>query len=218
MSSQAYRPHYFPSEGQVRAARRPYLEYLPPAGRVLDLGCGRGEFLELLRESGRQGVGVESDPALVGACRSKGLKVEQCDGLEFLRDEAADWDGIIISHLIEHLPSSEVYRLLAAAADRLRSGGRLIVLTPNPNFLPGVGAFWSDMTHVRPYPLAGLRSLFADVGLNVVAWGVDRASRLDVSWRHPYKALVNRTRLLLLRLIMLEDYDGGEIFIVGERK
>ncbi len=218
MNGHEYRPHYFPAESQVRAARRPYLEYLPPGGRGLDLGCGRGEFLELLRESGRQGMGVEADPVLVRVCRSKGLKVEEGTALEFLRGEAGEWDGIIISHLIEHLPSSEVYRLLAAAADRLRSGGRLIVLTPNPNFLPGVGAFWSDMTHVRPYPLAGLRSLFADVGLNVVAWGVDRASRLYVSWRHPYKALVNRTRLLLLRLIMLEDYDGGEIFIVGERK
>jgi len=218
MSQSEYRPHYFPTESQLRAARRPYLEYLPPGGRVLDLGCGRGEFLELLRESGRQGIGVESDPALVGVCRSKGLKVEQASASEFLRDDAGEWDAITIGHLIEHLPGSEAYLLLKAAAKRLRSGGRLIVLTPNPNFLPGVGAFWSDMTHVRPYPLAGLRSLLADVGLNVVAWGVDRASRLDVSWRHPYNALVNRTRLLFLRLIMLEDYDGGEIFVVGERK
>jgi len=218
MRESEYRPHYFPTEHQLRAARRPYLEYFPPGGRVLDLGCGRGEFLELLRESGRRGVGVESDPALVRACRAKGLQVEHGDGLEFVRKAAADWDGIMVSHLIEHLPGSEGCRLIAAAAERLRSGGRLIVLTPNPNFLPGVGAFWSDLTHARPYPLAALRSLLADVGLRVVAWGVDQASRLDVSWRHPYKAIVNRARLFLLRLIMLEDYDGGEIFIVGERQ
>ena len=218
MSGHEYRPHYFPAESQVRAARIPFLNYLPRRGRVLDLGCGRGEFLELLRESGRQGVGVESDPALVGVCRSKGLKVEQGGALEFLRDEAGEWDGIIVSHLIEHLPSSEVYLLLAAAAGRLHGGGRLIVLTPNPNFLPGVGAFWSDMTHVRPYPLAGLRALLTDLGLKVVACGVDDSSRLVVSWRHPFAGLVNTMRLLLLKLIMLEDYAGGEIFIVGERK
>lgn len=184
---------------------------------MLDLGCGRGEVLELLRESGRHGVGVECDPALVGVCRSKGLKVEQGSAVEFLRDEAGEWDGLIVSHLIEHLPSSDVYRLLAAAAERLRAGGRLILLTPNPNFLPGVGAFWSDMTHVRPYPLGGLRALFADVGLKVVACGVDDSSRLVVSWRHPLAGLVNTIRLLLLKLIMLEDFAGGEIFIVGER-
>ncbi len=218
MSVEHFHPHYFPSEDQLRAARRPYLDYLPARGRVLDLGCGRGEFLELLRESARQGLGVEIDPALVEVCRSKGLQVEQGSALEFLQGSASSWDGIIMSHLIEHVPSSEAYALLTTAANRLHPGGRLIVLTPNPNVLPGVGAFWSDMTHVRPYPLHVLRTLLESVGLSVVASGIDAASRLRVDWRYPYEAIINSIRRLLLRLIMLEEYDGGEIYVVGERK
>lgn len=214
--SKNFRPHYFPSEEQLRAARKGYLDFLPVKGNILDLGCGRGEFLELLNESGRHGVGVESDPALVDVCRSKGLKVENCSVLEWLQEDKQRWDGIMIGHLIEHLSGSDAYALIQLAKQRLTTGGRIVLLTPNPNFLPGVGGFWSDLTHVRPYPLRSLHMLFEELGLAIVISGTDPATRLSVNWRHPYISMVNAFRLFLLRLIMLEDYDGGEIFVVGE--
>jgi SAM-dependent methyltransferase len=211
-----FRPHYFPPEGQLRAARKGYVDYLPVQGNIVDLGCGRGEFLELLSESGRQGVGVESDPALVAVCRSKGLKVDNCGVLEWLRTNNDCWDGIMIGHLIEHLSGSEAYELIQLATQRLTTGGRIVLLTPNPNFLPGMGEFWSDLTHIRPYPRRSLHGLFEELGLHIVTSGIDPSTRLGMNWRHPYQSLVNAVRLLLLRLIMLEDYDGGEIFVVGE--
>ncbi len=211
-----FRPHYFPSENQLRAARKCYVEYLPSMGKILDLGCGRGEFLELLRESGRQGVGVESDPRLVEICRSKGLKVENAGVLEWLEEDTGRWDGIMIGHLIEHLSGSDAYALIQLARKRLTPGGRIVLLTPNPNFLPGVGGFWSDLTHVRPYPLRSLHDLFDELGLHIVTSGTDPGTRLRLHWRYPYQSMVNALRLFVLRLIMLEDYDGGEIFVVGE--
>jgi len=211
-----FRPHYFPSEGQLRAARKGYLDFFPAKGNVLDLGCGRGEFLELLSESGRQGVGVESDPDLVDVCRSKGLKVENGEVLKWLHEDKGRWDGIMIGHLIEHLSGSEAYALIQLATQRLTTGGRIVLLTPNPNFLPGVGEFWSDLTHVRPYPLRSLHCLLGELGLHIVASGTDPTTRLSMNWRYPYQSMVNVLRLFLLRLIMLEDYDGGEIFVVAE--
>ena len=172
--------------------------------------------MELLRESGRQGVGVESDPALVDVCRSKELRVENCEVLKWLHEDKGRWDGIMIGHLIEHLSGSDAYALIELATQRLATGGRIILLTPNPNFLPGVGGFWSDLTHVRPYPLRSLHGLFHELGLRIVTSGTDPATCLSMNWRYPYQSMVNAVRLLLLRLIMLEDYDGGEIFVVGE--
>lgn len=214
-----YRPHYFPSEAQMKRTRIRYLDYILPGGKVLDLGCGRGEFLELLEQSGRIARGVELDPDLVKICMSKGLGVEENDALTFLKNAIDEgWDAIFIGHLIEHLPPDSAIELLSFAAKRLRPKGRLLVLTPNPNFLPGMGDFWSDPTHFRPYPLKSLKKILAHAGLAVVDCGVTPESKLRVDWQHPFGSLINLVRLFVLRLIMLEDYEGGEIFIIGERR
>lgn len=211
--------HYFPSEIQMRAVRMTYVEYFRAGEDVLDLGCGRGEFLELLEKKGCIAFGVEVDSDLAVICARKGLKVLHSDVLEFLEHKnAKKWDGIFIGHLVEHFDSASALRILDLASQSLNPYGRLVILTPNPNFLPGIGEFWSDMTHLRPYTLNGLKDLFPRIGLRVVAYGIDPNSKLRVSWRYPMKALINFGRLFLLRLLMLENYSGGEIFIVGERK
>jgi SAM-dependent methyltransferase len=210
--------HYFPAEDQLKRARSAYVDYFTPGGEVLDFGCGRGEFLELLRASKRRGYGVEYDTDLVDICLRKGLHVIQGDVLDFFeRNPTRRWDGIFMGHLIEHFDSATALRLLQLASTRLKPGGRIVILTPNPNFLPGVGDFWSDMTHCRPYPMNGLKDAFTRLGLRLVAHGTDPHSRLRVTWHRPLEAVVNSVRLFLLRLIMLEYYDGGEIFLVGEK-
>jgi len=85
-----YRLHHYPSEKQMRNARRYYLKYFHPHGEVLDLGCGRGEFLELLRQSNRCGQGVEVDARIANICRQKGLDVIQGDVIDFLDGMAAE--------------------------------------------------------------------------------------------------------------------------------
>ena len=214
-----YNIHYFPPENQMKSARAFYLKFFKPKGKVLDLGCGRGEFLELLQESGRSGQGVEVDAKLVSICQEKGLKVVQDNAINFLKKKGDEsWDGIFIGHLIEHLYYEDAFDLLDLAARRLNPGGRLVVVTPNPNFLPGIGEFWSDMTHRRPYSLNGLKGIFTHLGLNIVDCGVDPATRLRTTWKRPLEALINLFRLFLLRLIMLNHYSGNEIYIAGEKR
>lgn len=217
--TESYRPHYFPDEIQMKKDRLRYLAYLPPGGRILDIGCGRGEFLELIKDSGRLGLGVESDPALVELCQKKGLNVLENDARSFFNHaNKQSLDGIFMGHIVEHLTIDATHEILLNATSMLNPGGRLIILTPNPNYLPGVGSFWSDMTHQRPYSLEGLRNLFCTLGLREVSSGVSPESMLKVDWTHIWGALINVARLFLLKLIMLETYDGGEIYIVGEKK
>lgn len=202
----------------MKGARKIYLEYFRKGSNVLDLGCGRGEFMELLEEKKCYPYGVEIDSDLIKICSEKGLSVLNSDVLEFLEHKnTKKWDGIFISHLVEHFNSVSALRMLDLASKSLNPSGRLIVLTPNPNFLPGIGEFWSDMTHLRPYTLNGLKDFFSRIGLKIVECGIDPSSALRVSWRHPIEAVINFSRLFLLRLIMLENYSGGEIFIVGEK-
>lgn len=134
---------------------------------MLDLGCGRGEFLELLQERGYSGQGVEVGAKLVSICQEKGLEVVRDNAINFLKKKSDEsWNGIFIGHLVEHLGYEDAFDLLSLAAKKLSPGGCLVVVTPNPNFLPGIGEFWSDMTHRRPYSLNGLKSIFAHLGLH----------------------------------------------------
>jgi len=175
--------------------------------------------LELLRQSNRCGQGVEADAHIVNICRQKGLDVIQGDVIAFLKKRKdKKWDGIFMGHIIEHFDFKTASHLLQLAAQSLKQGGRLVVLTPNPNFLPGVGQFWSDMTHCRPYTVDGLRDSLRHSGLKIIEAGVDPSTKLRTSWLHPIEAIINLVRLLILRLIVLEHYSGSEIYVVGERQ
>ncbi|HHQ47841.1 MAG TPA: methyltransferase domain-containing protein [Acidobacteria bacterium] len=127
----------------------PILEGHPP---VLDLGCGRGELLLLLREAGIEAAGVEGDPALATAARRRGLVVRQADAVAALREEADGALGAVTAiHLLEHLDPVALLELLAEVRRALRPGGVLAVECPNPHSLRvGAALFWLDPTHVRP--------------------------------------------------------------------
>ncbi|MFI5282784.1 MAG: class I SAM-dependent methyltransferase [Candidatus Dormibacterales bacterium] len=110
----------------------PYAERFEPGTRVLDLGCGRGEFLQLLQRRGVTGVGVDADPEMVGAVNAKGLHAEVADAGEYLSQHQTEFDGIFASHLIEHMTASQFVEFTHRCATALRPGGRLLLVTPNP--------------------------------------------------------------------------------------
>jgi SAM-dependent methyltransferase len=129
-----------------------YLESLRKCRRVLEIGCGRGELLDLLREENVSAYGVEIDPDFVAVCEEKGLEVVQGEGVSHLEalDEGAV-DGVVASHVIEHLTPNQLWRLVTASAEKLPDGGILILETPNPeSLLAGSINFHRDPTHVRP--------------------------------------------------------------------
>lgn len=141
--------------------------------RVVDLGCGTGEFLEELARAGVPAFGVDVDPEAVEACRLRGLEARVGDLFEELaRGELRDFDGVVLSHVIEHVGPAEALRLLICIAARLPEGGLLLVVTPNPESLfTHLVHFWRDPTHVRFYPVELLRRLAAAAGFSVVEAG-----------------------------------------------
>jgi SAM-dependent methyltransferase len=140
------------AEEEIRHRLDRYLPELKSRPPILDLGCGRGELLLLLREAGVAATGVEGEPALAGAARRRGLEVVEGDVLDVLRaQEAATWGAVTAVHLLEHLPPAALAAVLAEIRRVLRPGGLLIAECPNPHTLRvGAALFWQDPTHHRP--------------------------------------------------------------------
>jgi SAM-dependent methyltransferase len=140
------------SEEEIRHRLDRYLETLRASEPVLDLGCGRGELLLMLREAGVEARGVEQDPALAQAARRRGLAVIEGDAVEYLRSLSADSLGAVTAiHLVEHLGVADLLSLLAEARRVLRPGGTVVLECPNPhNLRVGAALYWLDPTHRRP--------------------------------------------------------------------
>ena len=142
----------FRPETSVRERHQAYVELLRDRKRVVDLGCGRGELIEMLKAEGVSAYGVEIEPDFVALLEDKGIEVVAKDAVAHLQEvEQGAIDGVVGSHLVEHLPAAAVSRLVALAGEKLAEGGVLILETPNPESLvAGSINFHRDLTHVRP--------------------------------------------------------------------
>jgi SAM-dependent methyltransferase len=139
------------SAGEVRERQRPYVSLFADAAPVLDLGCGRGEFLSLLREAGVEARGVDADADMVEFARGEGLEVAHADALSQLESlEEASLGGVFCAQLVEHLPPAALLRLLELAASRLRPGGLLVAETINPLSPLALRNYFADLTHAQP--------------------------------------------------------------------
>jgi len=135
---------------------RPFLEGLAGAepATALDLGCGRGEWLELLGEAGFAARGVDLDEGMLAACRERGLNVLNDDAINALRT-TPDGSLSVVSafHVVEHIAFDQVQILIGEALRALRPGGLLILETPNSeNLTVGTSSFYDDPSHLRPLP------------------------------------------------------------------
>jgi SAM-dependent methyltransferase len=137
---------------------------------VLDVGCGRGEFLELLAEVEVEARGVDIDPHIVEAAKARGLKVDQGDGVEWLAAEVdGSLGGLVTIQVVEHLSAQQVADLVRLAAEKLRPGGRAVVETVNPQSLYVFAhSLYIDPTHVHPVHPGYLSFLFREAGFSGV--------------------------------------------------
>lgn len=121
---------------------------------ALDLGCGRGEWLELARAQGYEAIGIDQDDGMLAACRERDLPVITADALQYLRAQPDDSHSLVTGfHIAEHLPFDDLRTLASEARRILRPGGLLILETPNPeNLVIGTSAFHLDPTHRQPLP------------------------------------------------------------------
>lgn len=151
----------------VRTRVEPYLALVREAGAgtqvapVIDLGSGRGEWLELLRENGLMGRGVDLNTVFLKACRDRGLDVTENDAIAELRSLPDGSVGAVTSmHLVEHLPFDAMVALIDHSLRVLRPGGLLVLETPNPENLQVASHwFYMDPTHRNPLPPEMLRWL-----------------------------------------------------------
>jgi SAM-dependent methyltransferase len=139
------------SEAHTRAEQALYLEVFAGCDWVLDIGCGRGEFLDALRDRGIRGVGVDMDPTMVERCREKGHEVHLADAASYLQGlEDDSVPGVFAAQVIEHLSADQLNELLALTRAKLAPGGVAVFETVNPHSPAALKAFWTDTTHHHP--------------------------------------------------------------------
>jgi len=133
--------------------QRIYLSFFKDCRKVVDLGCGDGDFVELLAESGIEALGVDSDPVACQAARERGISVVCEDVFTYVEGlPAEELDGVFASHLVEHLHYEQVLRLFELTFRALRPGGVVVVTTPNVRALVShLEMFWLHFGHVAFY-------------------------------------------------------------------
>jgi O-antigen chain-terminating methyltransferase len=169
-------PDYFAFESKMRGRtesvmerQRVYVEDFRSASPVLDVGCGRGELLMLLREAGIHARGIDADGDMVAFARGDGLDVEQADAVSYLESlEDGSLGGIFMGQVVEHLPPAMLVRTLELSAHKLREGGLLIAETINPLSPLALRNYFADLTHAQPLVPETLAVLARQVGFSHV--------------------------------------------------
>ncbi|MFA6363356.1 class I SAM-dependent methyltransferase [Methanoregula sp.] len=164
--------NYFLFEERFRGSREDikqrqlaFLPYFEKCSRVLDIGSGRGEFLEILKDHGIGGIGVDIDPDMVTYCRSRHLEVEHSDALTYLETlEDKSLDGIFIDQVVEHLEPDYLIRLIALCHQKMKFGYHIVIETVNPLSFVSFANFYIDLTHKRPIHPETLQYLISAVG------------------------------------------------------
>lgn len=216
-------PDYFAFESRMRAPteevrerQRPYIELLAGSAPVLDLGCGRGELLGLLRDAGVEASGVDADADMVAFARGEGLDVEQADALAHLGElEDGALGAITALQLVEHLPPPALVSLLELAARKLRPGGVLVLETINPVSPRALQNYFADLTHSQPVVAETLELLVRDAGFEQieVRFVNEPGEQLrevelpaGADWDAPRAALERNRKLLNTTLFAPLDY------------
>jgi SAM-dependent methyltransferase len=161
----------------IRARLESYLPFFAGASDILDVGCGRGEFLELLAAAGISGRGIDLNHEMAELCRARGLDVAETDAVSYLATlPDASLGGLFAAQVVEHLQPDYLLRFLDLAFLKIRPGGRLVLETLNPAcWVAFFESYIRDITHVWPLHPETLKYL-------VLASGFTRA---DIEYRSP---------------------------------
>jgi SAM-dependent methyltransferase len=181
----AFENRYRGTADEIRERLAAYVPLLRGLEPVVDLGCGRGELLDLLKEAGIAARGIDRNEHFVADCRSRGLDVERADLLAFVRAQApASLGAVVASQVAEHLPPAVLQEMLRESHRALRPGGLLVIETVNPcSVVAFLEIYNRDLSHERPLHPETLRFLataagFSDVEIELRS-PVEPAARLQ---------------------------------------
>jgi 2-polyprenyl-3-methyl-5-hydroxy-6-metoxy-1,4-benzoquinol methylase len=195
-------------EEEIRDRQRHYVLRFAGSAPVLDLGCGRGEFLEAARDAGLAASGIDQSEECVALCRSKGLHAEKADLFAYL-DALADQSlgGIYCSQVVEHIDPYRLPDLIVLMAKKLRAGALAIIETPNPECLAIFAThFFLDPTHTRPVPARLLGFYMEEAGFG----------RLEVERLSP--AVDSMPALAELPAAVRDQFFGGLDYVIFGRR
>ncbi len=147
-----------------------------PAARLIDLGCGRGEFLKIATELSIESCGIDSNEDMLSVAGQLDLKLEKADALEYLMlQEDSSFDILTAFHLVEHFDSDYLVKVINEIKRVLTPGGLTIIETPNPeNIIVSTCNFYMDLTHVKPLPPQLLKFIFQNLQFNYInLWGLN---------------------------------------------
>jgi len=156
--------------GDIRKRLESYVPIFAKASNVLDVGCGRGELLELFREGGVKARGIDTNQAMVDECRSRGLEADRADAVTFLESqEDASLGGLVAIQVVEHFEPAYLVRVLQLVFQKLRPGAPLLLETINPAcWMAFFETYIRDLTHARPLHPDTLRYLVQAAGFTGV--------------------------------------------------
>jgi len=164
-------------EPQIKRGQKRYAQKFAGASDVLDLGCGRGEFLEVARDAGIDARGIDHSEECIGVCLAKGLTAERAELFSYL-ESLADFSlgGVYCSQVVEHIPPDRLPDLIQLLARKMKDGALLAIETPNPECLAIYAShFYLDPTHTRPIPARLLGFYMEEAGF----------TNLEVEWLSP---------------------------------
>lgn len=193
------------SEEVVRGQLERYASLFPPGGKVIDLGCGRGEMVEILREKGIEAFGIDLNDSMIALCQEKGLPCEKADLIEALfRQPDNSLAGIFSSQVIEHLPRPTLELMLDLGYLKLSSSGVLVLETINPaSVFALVQVYYLDPSHERPIHPQTLKFLLSTAGFQEVE--IRYAATLDTERLRPLPGTDDKTTLLNQNIDLLND-------------
>ncbi len=196
------------SEEDIRDRQRHYVLRFAGSAPVLDLGCGRGEFLEAARDAGLAASGIDQSEECVALCRSKGVQAEKAELFAYL-DALAEQSlgGIYCAQVVEHIDPHRLPDLIMLMAKKLRSGALAVIETPNPECLAIFAThFYIDPTHTRPVPPRLLAFYMEEAG-----FGRLEVERLSL-------AVNSMPSLSELPAAVREQFFGGLDYVIFGRK
>jgi SAM-dependent methyltransferase len=158
------------SREQIEERLQKYLPLFSGCKEILDIGCGRGEFLELLAAGGQHGMGIDLSDSMLEIARGKGLECYKEDALVFLKNRPdASLDGIFSSQVIEHFQPEYLRRVISESFRVLRPGSLLLLETINPLSLFALSRiYFLDPTHQQPLHPEYMRYLLGNSGFSAV--------------------------------------------------